>query len=334
MTNQNFSPSHPTDQPKTEVEPITLGEQLMGSHERSNVCDGIPDSSMIEKEVASECLDGLAGEVAPSLDGSVLSKVQFDALKMFAESNKVDIAKLLSNVTIENGLITEAQFADCGLTSLEFLRPITSIRVLDISENQELESLKGVPTEALEELIADSCNLKGLSPELNEAKGLRRLSLWANFNLGSFKGIPYESLEELVVSSCGLTGDLQELQPAVRLRVLDVHGNPGIVSLEGVPSSVQSLDARNCDIRGDLAALQNLASLKALHVSYNQGLTSLQGIRSECLVFLSAESCGLEGNHNFLAAAKELRALYLSENTERLILDLNLFDLKRTSVQL
>jgi hypothetical protein len=113
-------------------------------------------------------------------DGRRLLPQQYEALKTFARRNELKVQDLLKRITIEGGVITHGDFTNMNLTTLSGLGPLSTLRCLDVSDNDGLHSLKGIPTQRLEELKALSCSLTGDHTFLSNAPFLRMLDFSLN----------------------------------------------------------------------------------------------------------------------------------------------------------
>ena len=116
-------------------------------------------------------------------DGRRLFPGQYKALEKFASNNKLDVQKLFSKITIEGGVVVECDFERLGLTTLEGLERLQRIRALNVRHNEDLTSLKGIPTKALEILEARGCGLTGDYTFLSKAPNLSDLHLEHSPNL-------------------------------------------------------------------------------------------------------------------------------------------------------
>lgn len=255
------------------------------------------------------------------LDGRRLFTPQYEALKTFARRNKLKVHDLLERITIEGGVVTRGDLTHMHLRTLTGLEPLSTLTWLDVSNNYGLHSLKGIPTQGLQELHANWCWLENLA-DLCGTTQLRVLNVKGNDPLISLAGIPTQAIQEIGAQYCSLTGDLSELHNATNLKKLDISGNHGLVSLKGIPTqALKELHAYLCGITGDLSELSTATKLRLLDVHSNKGLTSLQGVPIQSIAEIHADNCGLTGNQTYLSQAPNLRRLVLHDNAKSLTLD-------------
>jgi hypothetical protein len=253
-------------------------------------------------------------------DGRRLLPQQYETLKTFARRNELKVQDLLKRITIEGGVITHGDFTNMNLTTLTGLGPLSTLRRLDVSNNYGLHSLRGIPTQGLEELQANSCYLENLA-NLYRATKLRVLGVGGN-PLSILTGIPTQALEEIDAWGCELTVDLSELRNVTNLKRLNISRNSGLVSLKGIPTqALEELDASHCGITRDLWPLNPAFKMRLLNVSSNKGLTSLRGIPILSIEEIHADNCGLTGDQTYLSQAPNLRRLVLHDNAKSLTLD-------------
>jgi hypothetical protein len=259
-------------------------------------------------------------------DGRTLLRPQYEALERFAGNNNLKVEDLLDGVTINGHAIVECDFSDSELTTLEGLQGVWSIKKLNVRWNKGLTSLKGIPTQEIEEIDAYQCDLTGDLSEIAGASKLRTLDVRWNKGLTSLKGIPTQEIEEIDAYQCDLTGDLSEIAGASKLRKLVVRWNKGLTSLKGIPTQeIEEIHAAECGLTGDLSEIAGATKLKKLLVSENKSLTSLKGIPAQEIEEIHASDCGLTGDHTFLSQAPKLREFWLKGNAASLTLDLSKF---------
>jgi hypothetical protein len=248
-------------------------------------------------------------------DGTKLWPDQYQALERFASNNQLHIESVLSRITVEGGIVIACDFFQMNLTTLSGLEGLVRLRKLDVSYNRHLTSLKGIPTQAIEEIWAWNCGLTGDLSELSGADKLKLLGVGGNKGLTSLKGIPTQAIEGIGAQKCGLTGDLSELSGADKLKSLTVSDNNGLTSLKGIPTqAIEEIYAWDCGLTGDLSELSGADKLKWLNVDDNQGLTSLKGIPTQAIEYIYAYECGLAGDHTFLSKAPHLKELNVKDN--------------------
>lgn len=255
-------------------------------------------------------------------DGRELLRPQLEALKTFAANNRIALSKVLRSVTIDRNVIVEADFQGLRLKTLEGLTGLWSLKLLDVTGNKSLTTLRGIPTESMESLFAWRCDLTGDLSDLSAADRLEVIFLSHNPKLSSLKGLPTQRMRVVDASACGLEGDLSELSGATRLEELCVNENPQIVSLRGIPPlHIQEVYAAACGLAGDLSELATATKLKILGIAHNKSLSSLTGISTQKIEFIDARSCSLSGNHDFLLNAPHLKELKLEKNSYGLHID-------------
>jgi hypothetical protein len=113
-------------------------------------------------------------------DGRALSLLQCAALGHFAANNNLTIESLLDGVVIDGNVVVECYFSNHGLRTLEGLQRIGSIKKLSVTDNCALTSLKGIPNQKIEEIVAVDCGLTGDHTFLSQAPKLRELLLELN----------------------------------------------------------------------------------------------------------------------------------------------------------
>jgi hypothetical protein len=229
------------------------------------------------KKTYQEQLDLLSTELPR---GRRLFTPQYEALERFAKNNKIGVTGLLPQITIKGNVIVECRFGGYDwipkLTTLDGLQELSTVRKLDISHNYGLPTLKGIPTQQLENLDASSCALVGDLTELRNATKLNKLDVSANPLFNSLDGICAEVIEELQASECSLAGDLSVLSQASKLKRLDVSQNRELTSLTGVPTqALQDLDASWCSLIGDHTFLSSAPNLRRLSLEVNPKKLSL-----------------------------------------------------------
>jgi Leucine-rich repeat (LRR) protein len=106
------------------------------------------------------------------------------------------------------------------------------LRWLYVYNNSGLTSLTGLCTQALEELYAGRCGLKGDLSTLEKADKLRELYVSHNSGLNSLNGDNTQALEELYAKECSLQGDHNFLTQAKTLKGLDLRDNPKSLTLD------------------------------------------------------------------------------------------------------
>jgi hypothetical protein len=161
-------------------------------------------------------------------DGTRLWRDQYEALERFASNNNLSIETVLSKITVEGGVVTECYFSYMNLSTVLGLEGLVRLRQLSVSGNKGLTSLKGIPTQAIEEINANWCGLTGDLSALSGADKLKELRVSGNSGLTSLKGIPTRAIEEIYGSECGLTGDHTFLSKARNLKKLRVEDNPAL----------------------------------------------------------------------------------------------------------
>jgi hypothetical protein len=215
-----------------------------------------------EKTLAEDCLD--LG------DGSRLIRSQYWALLQFAENNGLSIARVLAGVSIRGAAISECNFEEFQLRTLEGLQDISSLTSLRLAYNRDLTSLLGVPTAALRELDARNCGICGDLSPLQGASKLTTLWIYGNPGLTSLHGVPTQSLREIHAGGCGLIGDLSALDCATNIDILHVSFNKHLTSLQGLPiTSLKQLDATGCGLTGDHSFLESAPHLGYLALAGN-----------------------------------------------------------------
>ena len=244
-------------------------------------------------------------------DGRTILRHEHEGLRIFAQKNGRTIDEALGKITITNNSVTAADFNNQNITTLEGLKFLRGLKALDISQNNGLTSLEGIPSQ-VEVLDASLCGLTLDLKAIAALGGLRELNVSCNKGLTSLKGIPSQ-VEVLNAERCGFTGDLKAIAALIRLKELNISGNRDVTSLAGIPSQVQVLNAWQCGLTGDLKALSALTKLKELNVAQNSGLTSLDGVPSQ-VEKLEAWLCGLN-QLKALAALRGLKKINITGNS-------------------
>ena len=184
----------------TEISLATLKrtqQQLLASAEELRELQGVlitGDASVLERhslvlEQVRELKERYTQErdalTTPIDGGRRLFTTQYDALKRFAENNKIDVKTVSHRIKIERDIVVECSFRNLRLSTLEGLEQLQTLRKLDLSSNWQLESLQSIPCKALEHLDATSCSLCGDLSALTEAIKLKFLSVYMNTSLRS-----------------------------------------------------------------------------------------------------------------------------------------------------
>jgi hypothetical protein len=211
-------------------------------------------------------------------DGRTLLRPQYEALERFAGNNNCTVEDLLEldRVTINRGVIVECNFSARGLTTLEGLQGIWSIKKLVVGHNEGLTSLKGIPVQEIENIAAVRCTLTGDLSEITGATKLKELHVCGNEGLTSLNGVPTQEIEEIAASYCALTGDLSEIAGASKLKRLYVRKNQGLTSLKGVPTQeITEIEAKVCGLTGDHTFLSEAKQLSKLHLDDNPSSLTL-----------------------------------------------------------
>lgn len=215
-------------------------------------------------------------------DGRRLLRSQVAALETFAHLNNIPIETVLHKSTIQGNVVVSCHFVALGLRTLEGLEGLWSLKHLAVYNYYSaftpnyLTSLKGVPVESIEEIIAENCGLQGDLSAITPATKLRMLDIRRNSRLVSLKGIPTQSLEDVFGYSCGFAGNLSDIRHATKLKRLDVRFNGEISSLEGTPlQSIEQVWASRCGLKGDHNFLSAAPRLRWLDLSHNPDLDPL-----------------------------------------------------------
>jgi hypothetical protein len=225
------------------------------------------------REVRDEFKLELKGYSIQLDDGREIFPHQYEALNVFAANNSLDVQKLWQGVIIKDRRIVTAEFRDLGITTLEGLDEIHSLKELDVMDSP-LTSLKGIPTGEIEVIRAFHCDLRGDLSVLQSAKRLKVLIVQNNFNLASCEGVPTDSLEVFAAGWCDLRGDLTPLSQAMNLRHLEVWGNRSLKSLSEIPlGRVERVDASGCSLSGNLTFLSRAPRLTSLNLQDNWQIT-------------------------------------------------------------
>lgn len=212
-------------------------------------------------------------------DERLLLRPQFEALISFAAHNRISTNEIVSRITIDDGRVTSANFNDCGLTSLQGLDSLWSLKLLYVSRNPSLTSLAGIPS-MIEELGATACGLQGDLSDLAHVKALKRLYIFENDGIRSLRGLPLNMIEEIYASSCGLRGDLSDIAGAEQLHTLHILRNKGIRSLEGLPlRNMKRIHADYCGLTGDHTFLSGAQNLEVLILTDNPATLTLDPSR-------------------------------------------------------
>jgi hypothetical protein len=214
-----------------------------------------------------------------SLPGfGTLSNLQYQALRQFAENNDRHFMSL-RGLEIKDNVVVTCDFRDLSLKTLEGLEGLWSVKELNVSNNHNLKSLRGIPTQQIEKIVAQSCRLTGDLSALTGASKLRTLDVSDNSTLTSLKGIPTQGIAHLSAPACGLKGDLSELAGASRLIDLVVDYNKRLSSLDGLAlQSITTISAEHCGLTGDHTFLSGAPHLRLVALYNNK--KSLQLDRS------------------------------------------------------
>jgi len=248
-------------------------------------------------------------------DGRCVKQVQFEALETFAARNALPLKALLTSISIDQELVVRCAFVGKGITTLEGLKGLWSLKTLYLDDNTNLTSLEGVPTHALEELHASGCDLRGDLSALSGAVKLKQLAVLNNTCLSSLKGVPTRNIETIAAAYCGLVGDLSELKGAGKLKTLRMSGNGMLTSLKGIPTQeIKELDVAGCDIRGDFSDLSGATKLERLYANGNSLLSSLVGIPTQNIQVVDVSHCSLSGSLSPLSGAASLKKLRVTGN--------------------
>ncbi len=201
--------------------------QLQASCEERKTLQGLlfsGDASVLDRQalVMEQC-DALRVTLP---DGKSLLRGQYEALEKLARSNKREVEELLPRITIEGVIVVECDFSSLGVTTLKGLEGLGTLRKVNLGHNRRLSSLKGIPTQAIEAILAVACGLTGDLSELRRADRLKQLSVSTNKGLTSLKGLPMQAIERLLANQCDLTGDHLFLKEALNLSELSIEGNP------------------------------------------------------------------------------------------------------------
>jgi hypothetical protein len=164
-------------------------------------------------------------------DGRLLLKPLYRALARFCLNNDTPLEGVLRKATIEGGVVVACHFDYCGLTTLEGLEDVWSLRELCVFANENLSSLRGIPTQNLEWIDASNCGLVGDLSAIATARRLRFVDVDSNPWLTSLAGIPPWKIQEVYAAHCGLTGEHSFLAGAPHLRMLCLEENPKTLSL-------------------------------------------------------------------------------------------------------
>jgi hypothetical protein len=161
-------------------------------------------------------------------NGKRLRPGQYEALERFASNNELPIDWVLYKTRVVSGFVTECNFSRMKLTTLSGLEGLVRLRQLWVWSNPDLASLKGIPTRAIEVIIADQCGLTGDLSALSGADKLKELNVEGNGGLTSLNGIPTQAIEWINANWCNLTGDHTFLYKAQNLQTLHVENNPDL----------------------------------------------------------------------------------------------------------
>jgi Leucine-rich repeat (LRR) protein len=290
----------------------------------------------------------LEGEVFVLDDGRKVWKHQFDAITEFAQRNHLDVSGMPRCVKIQDMNVIECNFNALCITTLHGLQSLGHLQKLDVSNNPDLRSLSGIPTESLEILDASKCGLLGDLSDLGGATKLQKIDVSSNRDLESLGGVATDSLRECLASDCSVVQGVAELREARNLSRYRFFNNPSenpfgsgkhkvlraqLPSLEAFAAandlplsevysrigmsrhdgSIVSADF-NCLGLTTLKGLRDIWTIMELSISGNPGLVSLEGVPTQWLRILAVEDCALDGDLRALKDATVLNDLNLSNN--------------------
>lgn len=182
--------------------------------------------------------------------------------------------------------LTKLTLAQCSLSNLSFLAPLSQLSYLDLSYNfiKDLSGLSHLTD--LDTLYLSHSAVVDLTP-LSSLSGLKHLNVSHNSITSLLPICNNRNLEELDVSN-NLLSDLGDLDLLPKLSVLNAsHNSLSGIAVLGRCTALTELDISNNGLES-ISSLESLTGLRKLNCSYNR-ISDLPDWSSECgLIILDA----------------------------------------------